>query len=98
MSLAVITLAPRKCDDIPPHPPLPSASPTLWANEQAKEWPANVNVVVNGFVSNMDDWMVAADLMVTKAGPGTEKLSSPAPPLPPPQERAHPSCPPCDQK
>jgi len=38
---------------------------------KAKEWPTNVNVVVNGFVSNMDDWMVAADLMVTKAGPGT---------------------------
>ena len=26
---------------------------------KAKEWPANLNVVVNGFVSNMDDWMVA---------------------------------------
>lgn len=38
---------------------------------KSREWPTNVNVVVNGFVSNMDDWMVAADLMVTKAGPGT---------------------------
>ena len=38
---------------------------------KAAVWPSNVNVVVKGFVSNMDDWMVAADLMVTKAGPGT---------------------------
>jgi len=38
---------------------------------KSSAWPTNVNVVVNGFVSNMDDWMVAADLMVTKAGPGT---------------------------
>ena len=36
-----------------------------------RSWPANVKVVTKGFVSNMDDWMVAADLMVTKAGPGT---------------------------
>jgi 1,2-diacylglycerol 3-beta-galactosyltransferase len=38
---------------------------------KSRQWPSNVNVVVNGFVANMDDWMVAADLMVTKAGPGT---------------------------
>ncbi len=25
------------------------------------KWPANVHVVVQGFVSNMDDWMVASD-------------------------------------
>ena len=33
---------------------------------KSREWPANVKVVVNGFVSNMDDWMVAADLMVNQ--------------------------------
>lgn len=36
-----------------------------------KTHPENVNVVVNGFVSNMDEWMGAADCIVTKAGPGT---------------------------
>jgi hypothetical protein len=33
-------------------------------------WPGNVNVVVKGFVNNMDAWMAAADCIVTKAGPG----------------------------
>jgi len=33
--------------------------------------PANVNVVVNGFVKNMDEWMGAVDCIITKAGPGT---------------------------
>ena len=28
-------------------------------------------LTLSRFVANMDDWMVAADLMVTKAGPGT---------------------------
>lgn len=30
-----------------------------------------VNVDVQGFVNNMDEWMNAADCLVTKAGPGT---------------------------
>lgn len=33
-------------------------------------WPANVNVVVKGFVNNMDAWMGASDCIITKAGPG----------------------------
>ena len=34
-------------------------------------WPSGVSVEVRGFVDNMVDWMHAADLIVTKAGPGT---------------------------
>lgn len=34
-------------------------------------WPSEVDVVVRGFVNNMSDWMTAADLIVSKAGPGT---------------------------
>lgn len=37
----------------------------------ATEWGTGVNVVVNGFVNNMDEWMRASDVIVTKAGPGT---------------------------
>lgn len=46
-------------------------------NEQAKQvletvpWGAGVNVHVKGFVNNMDEWMKASDVLVTKAGPGT---------------------------
>lgn len=29
-------------------------------------WPSNVNVIVKGFVNNMDEWMTAADCLVTK--------------------------------
>lgn len=32
---------------------------------------SNIHVVVTGFVTNMSDWMGAADLIITKAGPGT---------------------------
>ena len=32
-------------------------------------WP--IPTVVNGFVSNMADWMAASDCVITKAGPGT---------------------------
>lgn len=35
------------------------------------EVPGNVDVVPLGFVTNMADWMVAADVLVSKAGPGT---------------------------
>lgn len=35
------------------------------------EWGDQVNVSVQGFVSNMDEWMRASDALVTKAGPGT---------------------------
>jgi 1,2-diacylglycerol 3-beta-galactosyltransferase len=38
---------------------------------KATRWPPNVRVSVQGFVSNMDELMAAADLLVTKAGPGT---------------------------
>lgn len=37
---------------------------------EAGKWPPNVNVVVKGFVNNMDAWMGASDCIVTKAGPG----------------------------
>ena len=37
----------------------------------AYPWPEGVHVTVLGFVSNMDEWMSAADCLVTKAGPGT---------------------------
>lgn len=46
-------------------------------NQQAQasldkiKWGDGVNVCVKGFVSNMDEWMKAADCLVTKAGPGT---------------------------
>ncbi len=35
------------------------------------EWGDGVNVEVMGFVNNMDEWMRASDVIVTKAGPGT---------------------------
>lgn len=38
---------------------------------QQRDWPDSVDVVVNGFVNNMSEWMAAADLIVSKAGPGT---------------------------
>jgi 1,2-diacylglycerol 3-beta-galactosyltransferase len=38
---------------------------------QSMEWGPGVEVHVQGFVSNMDEWMNAADCLVTKAGPGT---------------------------
>jgi 1,2-diacylglycerol 3-beta-galactosyltransferase len=46
-------------------------------NERAKkeleavEWGDNVSVDVQGFVNNMDEYMQASDVLVTKAGPGT---------------------------
>jgi len=46
-------------------------------NQQAKQtlelksWGAGVSVNVKGFVNNMDEWMRASDVLVTKAGPGT---------------------------
>jgi 1,2-diacylglycerol 3-beta-galactosyltransferase len=46
-------------------------------NEFAKEelertsWGGNVMVHIKGFVNNMDEYMRASDVLVTKAGPGT---------------------------
>ena len=34
-------------------------------------WPSKVNVAVKGFCNNIDEYMGASDLIVTKAGPGT---------------------------
>jgi len=34
-------------------------------------WPEGLETRILGFVSNMDEWMAAADVIVTKAGPGT---------------------------
>lgn len=41
------------------------------AKLKAEDWPDNVNAHIVGFVSNMDEWMAACDVIVTKAGPGT---------------------------
>jgi 1,2-diacylglycerol 3-beta-galactosyltransferase len=41
------------------------------ADLEAYPWGPGVNVCVNGFVNNMDEWMRASDAIVTKAGPGT---------------------------
>ena len=35
------------------------------------QWPQNSRVLIQGFVSNMDEWMRAVDALVTKAEPGT---------------------------
>lgn len=35
------------------------------------EWGQGIHVQVKGFVDNMDEWMRASDILVTKAGPGT---------------------------
>jgi 1,2-diacylglycerol 3-beta-galactosyltransferase len=34
-------------------------------------WPQNVNLVVKGFMTNIDEFMSGSDCLVTKAGPGT---------------------------
>ena len=36
-----------------------------------KDWGKDVQVVVQGFVKNMEEWMSASDCIITKAGPGT---------------------------
>ena len=36
-----------------------------------EKWGPGVKVHVKGFVNNMDEWMRASDVLVTKAGPGT---------------------------
>ena len=36
---------------------------------EGQEWP--MPLIVNGFVSNMHEWMAASNCIVTKAGPGT---------------------------
>ncbi|KAL3944339.1 MAG: hypothetical protein SGBAC_001586 [Bacillariaceae sp.] len=47
------------------------------SNEKAKQrlsgknYGVGVKVAVEGYVNNMDEWMNAADALVTKAGPGT---------------------------
>ena len=35
------------------------------------EWGNNIEVNVQGFVNNMDEYMRASDILITKAGPGT---------------------------
>ena len=39
--------------------------------EQVSDWGTNVIVHIKGFVNNMDEYMKATDVLVTKAGPGT---------------------------
>jgi 1,2-diacylglycerol 3-beta-galactosyltransferase len=38
---------------------------------KGKKWPQNVRMVPKGFCENIDEYMAASDLLVTKAGPGT---------------------------
>ena len=39
--------------------------------ESISNWGSSVDVKVQGFVTNMDEYMKASDVLVTKAGPGT---------------------------
>jgi 1,2-diacylglycerol 3-beta-galactosyltransferase len=39
--------------------------------DPARAWPLGIEVIVYGFVQNVDQLMGASDLLVTKAGPGT---------------------------
>jgi 1,2-diacylglycerol 3-beta-galactosyltransferase len=39
--------------------------------ESISDWGSSVEVRIQGFVTNMDEYMKASDLLVTKAGPGT---------------------------
>ena len=36
-----------------------------------RAWPPGMRVSVQGFVDNMEQWMAACDIIITKAGPGT---------------------------
>jgi len=38
---------------------------------QQRKWPEGMHVLVQGFVQNMEEWMHACDVIITKAGPGT---------------------------
>lgn len=39
--------------------------------ESISDWGSSVDVRIQGFVTNMDEYMKASDVLVTKAGPGT---------------------------
>lgn len=43
----------------------------LAARLNSKKWPEGMQVHVQGFVNNMEQWMHACDVIITKAGPGT---------------------------
>ena len=43
----------------------------LYDEINSKKWPKNVKVVAKKFVQNIDEYMGAADCLITKAGPGT---------------------------
>lgn len=66
--------SPKDCDDDNPQYQMVVVCGN---NQDAKEklekmnWPGGLKVNVQGFVSNMDEWMKASDCLVTKAGPGT---------------------------
>ncbi len=58
--------------DHPAHPQLAiiaGRNQELQQQLRAEAWPLPVQIL--GFVENMADWMAAADLLITKAGPGT---------------------------
>jgi len=55
-------------EDVGLNPPT-TASPQISSPPSIQ--PGRVNVIGLGFVTNMEEYMVAADVLVTKAGPGT---------------------------
>ena len=50
---------------------LPFALQKFHGTVLCRKYPEGMHVVVNGFVTNMAEWMTACDTIVTKAGPGT---------------------------
>ncbi|CAM9871568.1 unnamed protein product, partial [Phaeothamnion confervicola] len=70
-----VAVAGQLADDLPKSQVVVVAGNNKKLQVQLQElpWPAadKVSVVIKGFVANMDEWMAAADVLVTKAGPGT---------------------------
>ena len=66
---------PLLCDDVDETKDLETAStgalPSASSGEEIGRSPGKVSVVGLGFVTNMAEYMVAADVLVSKAGPGT---------------------------
>ena len=43
----------------------------LRAGLLCRQYPEGMHVSTQGFVDNMEEWMAACDIVITKAGPGT---------------------------
>lgn len=71
----LLPIAQALADRLARHNPQPQLAIIAGSNRSlqrqlmAERWPLPVQVL--GFVANMADWLAAADLLVTKAGPGT---------------------------